>query len=119
MKLVLFNGGRPGLLKDGGVVDISDVVSSLGVQAGQEAMESIITHMDSLRDDLSRTERDGSVTPLSEVSLQPPLPRPNKVLCMGGNYREFGAREPSPMWGFLKSSQAVIGVCIVLSQETS
>ena len=109
MKIVLFNGGRPGLLKDGGVVDISDAVARLGVQSGQAAMEAIITHMDSLRDDLSRMERQGSVTPLSEVSLQPPLPRPKKVMCMGGNYREFGAREPSPMWGFLKSSQAVIG----------
>ncbi len=28
---------------------------------------------------------------------------------MGGSYRELGAREPSPMWGFLKSSDAVIG----------
>ena len=109
MKLVLFNGGRPGLLKDGGVVDISGAVARLGAQAGQETMEGIITHFDSLRDELSRLEREGSVTPLSEVSLQPPLPRPNKVLCMGGNYLEFGAREPSPMWGFLKSPEAVIG----------
>lgn len=109
MRLVLFNGGRPGLLKDGGVVDLSDAVARMGVQGGQETMEAIITHIDGLRDELSRMEREGSVTPLSEVSLQAPLPRPNKVLCMGGNYREFGAREPSPMWGFLKSSDAVIG----------
>ena len=74
MKIVLFNGGRPGLLKDGGVVDISDAVARLGVQSGQAAMEAIITHMDSLRDDLSRMERQGSVTPLSEVSLPwPPV----------------------------------------------
>lgn len=97
------------MLKDGGVVDISDAVASMGAHGGQETMEAIITHMDTLRDELSRLEREGGVTPLSEVSLQPPLPRPNKVLCMGGNYREFGAREPSPMWGFLKSSDAVIG----------
>jgi 2-keto-4-pentenoate hydratase/2-oxohepta-3-ene-1,7-dioic acid hydratase in catechol pathway len=124
MKLVLFNGGRPGLLKGDGVVDISDAVAHLGVQTGQAttgqettgqaatgqaAMEAIITGFENLRDDLARLEREGSVTPHSQVSLQPPLPRPNKVLCMGGNYREFGAREPSPMWGFLKSSDAVIG----------
>ena len=28
---------------------------------------------------------------------------------MGGNYREFGAREPSPMWGFTKSLDAILG----------
>lgn len=111
MKLVLFGSGpaaegRPGLLKDGGVVDISAAVAPL---TGQEAMEAIITRMDSILDELARMEREGNVTPLSEVSLQPPLPRPNKVLCMGGNYLEFGARAASPMWGFLKSSDAIIG----------
>ena len=109
MKLVLFNEGRPGLLINGGLVDISDVVGSLGVRQGQEAMEAIITHMDAIRPELSRLEQEGQEMPLSQVSLLPPLPRPNKILCMGGNYREFGAREPSPMWGFLKSPEAIIG----------
>ena len=85
MKLVLFNGGRPGLLKDEGVVDISDAVAHLGVQTGQATMEAIITGFENLRDDLARLEREGSVTPHSQVSLQPPLPQPEKVLCMGGN----------------------------------
>jgi len=109
MKLVLFNDGRPGLLRDDDLVDISEVVAPLGVRVGQEAMEAIITHIDELRDDLSRLQQEGAAVPLSSVSLRPPLPRPSKILCMGGNYREFGAREPSPMWGFLKSSDAVIG----------
>ena len=43
------------------------------------------------------------------VSLQAPLPKPGKILCMGGNFSEFGHRPPAPMWGFLKSSEAVIG----------
>ncbi|MFQ6026881.1 MAG: fumarylacetoacetate hydrolase family protein [Dehalococcoidia bacterium] len=109
MKLVLFNGGRPGLLRDDGVVDISDAVAPLGASSGQQAMEAIITHIDDLRAELSRLEREGNAVPLTEVSLGPPLPRPSKILCMGGNYREFGARQPSPMWGFLKSPEAIIG----------
>ena len=59
MKLVLFNDNRPGLLRDDGVVDISDVVALLGASGGQEAMEAIITHLDSLRAELSRLEREG------------------------------------------------------------
>lgn len=109
MKLVLFNEGRPGLLRGEGVVDISNVVSPLGAQAGQEAVEAIITHIEDLRAELSRLEREGDAVPLSSVSLRSPLPRPKKILCMGGNYREFGARAPSPMWGFRKSPDAVIG----------
>ncbi len=109
MKFVLFNDYRPGLLQGENVVDLEAVVRPLGVQTGQEAMEAIITHIDDLRDQLSRLEREGEGVPLSAVALRPPLPRPDKVLCMGGNFREFGARQPSPMWGFLKSSESVIG----------
>ena len=109
MKLVLFNNGLPGLLRDDGVVDISDVAGRVGARNGQGAMEGIITHMDSIHAELSSLGREGTPVPMSGVSLQAPLPRPSKVLCMGGNYREFGAREPSPMWGFLKSPEAVIG----------
>jgi len=104
MKFVLFNDYRPGLLQGENVVDLEAVVRPLGVQTGQEAMEAIITHIDDLRDQLSRLEREGEGVPLSTVALRPPLPRPDKVLCMGGNFREFGARQPSPMWGFLKST---------------
>jgi 2-keto-4-pentenoate hydratase/2-oxohepta-3-ene-1,7-dioic acid hydratase in catechol pathway len=106
MKLVLFDDGRPGVLTDRGVVDVSSVV---GAGSGQTAMESLITNFDSLRPELSRLASEGNAVPLSSVKLQAPLPRPDRVLCMGGNYREFGAREPAPMWGFYKDSDAVIG----------
>jgi 2-keto-4-pentenoate hydratase/2-oxohepta-3-ene-1,7-dioic acid hydratase in catechol pathway len=109
MKFVLFNDNRPGLLKDDGVVDLREAVRPLGASHGQEAMEAIITHMDDFTGELSRLQQEGEVLPLAQVSLRPPLPRPKKILCMGGNYREFGARQPSPMWGFLKSPSAIIG----------
>jgi 2-keto-4-pentenoate hydratase/2-oxohepta-3-ene-1,7-dioic acid hydratase in catechol pathway len=109
MKIVLFNDNRPGVLKDDGVVDLSEVVRPLGASNGQEAMEAIITHMNDLAGELSRLQQEGEMLPLAQVSLRPPLPRPKKILCMGGNYREFGARQPSPMWGFLKSPSAIMG----------
>ena len=109
MKLVLFNDGRPGLLTDGGVIDVSQVVSPTGALGGQESMKAIITRMDDLRSELSHLEKEGDAVPLSSVTLQAPLPKPGKILCMGGNFTEFGHRTPGPMWGFLKSSEAVIG----------
>ena len=109
MKFVIYDDGRPGLLRDDGVVDISGVTSALGASSGQAAMEAIITHLDDIRSGLDQLQAEGNATPLSSVTLQSPLPNPNKVLCMGGNYLEFGNREASPMWGFLKSSDAVIG----------
>ena len=68
MKFVLYDDGRPGLLRDDGVVDISGVTEPLGASRGQEAMEAIITHLDALRPELSRLEQEGQETPLSEVS---------------------------------------------------
>ncbi len=109
MKLVLFNGGQPGVLKDDGVVEIGHIVSNIGASIGQEAMEAIITNYDDIRSDLLNAEKTGALIPLAEVQLEAPLPRPNKILCMGGNFTEFGHKSPGPMWGFLKSSDAVIG----------
>jgi 2-keto-4-pentenoate hydratase/2-oxohepta-3-ene-1,7-dioic acid hydratase in catechol pathway len=108
MKLVVFNEGRPGLLTERGVVDVSALTRRLGASAGQDAMRALITHFEELRPELARVALDGDALPLSGVTLRAPVPRA-KVLAMGGNYREFGAREPAPMWGFLKSTDAIVG----------
>ncbi|MBI2887694.1 MAG: fumarylacetoacetate hydrolase family protein [Chloroflexi bacterium] len=108
MKLVLFNDHRPGLLKDGTVVDISDAIHPLLGGAGQQTMENLIASFEQYRPALERLLREGQGAPLSGVRLRSPLPRPGKLLCMGANYREFGARQPGIIWGFLKSPEAVL-----------
>ena len=45
----------------------------------------------------------------STVHLRSPLPRPRKILCAIGNYREGTDRDPLPLDFFIKSSEAVIG----------
>jgi 2-keto-4-pentenoate hydratase/2-oxohepta-3-ene-1,7-dioic acid hydratase in catechol pathway len=109
MKLLLFSDGRPGLLTDRGVVDSTIAVRNVTQSTGQHAMQAIIANFDAIRDDLNTLERDGDAVPLASVSLQAPLPHPDKILCMGGNFSEFGHRQPAAMWGFLKSPDAVIG----------
>ena len=108
MKFVVFNEGRPGLLTDKGIIDVTELVRPLGASGGQDAVRSLIEHFDELRPDLNRMATESRALPLSEVTLQGPAPRA-KILAMGGNYREFGAREPAPMWGFLKSTDAILG----------
>jgi len=105
IKLVIFNEGRPGLLTERGVVDLSALTRPLG---GHDAMQTIITRYDELKPELTRLAAEGTAQPLSAVTLKAPVPRA-KVLAMGGNYREFGARKPEPMWGFLKSTDALLG----------
>ena len=105
INLVIFNEGRPGLLTERGVVDVSALTRPLG---GQDAMQVLITRYDELKPELARLAAEGTAQPLSAVTLKAPVPRA-KVLAMGGNYREFGARKPEPMWGFLKSTDALLG----------
>ena len=109
MKLVLFDDERPGILKSDGIVDISEAISSAGLDSGQESMQFIINNMSELRSEISDFCTNAELKPLADIKLMPPLPRPSKILCMGGNYREFGARDPEPMWGFLKDRDSVIG----------
>lgn len=103
--LVIFNEGRPGLVTERGVVDLSALVRPLG---GHDAMQAVITRYEELKPELTRLAAEGAAQPLAAVTLQAPVPRA-KLLAMGGNYREFGQREPSPMWGFVKSTDAILG----------
>jgi 2-keto-4-pentenoate hydratase/2-oxohepta-3-ene-1,7-dioic acid hydratase in catechol pathway len=105
IKLVIFNEGRPGLLTERGVVDVSALVRPFG---GQDAMKALITRYEELKPELARLAAEGAAQPLASVTLKAPVPRA-KLLAMGGNYREFGHREPSPMWGFVKSTDAILG----------
>jgi 2-keto-4-pentenoate hydratase/2-oxohepta-3-ene-1,7-dioic acid hydratase in catechol pathway len=105
IKLVIFNEGRPGLLTERGVVDVSALVRPLG---GHDAMQALITRYEELKPELLRLAAEGAAKPLSAVTLKAPVPRA-KLLAMGGNFREFGHREPAPMWGFVKSTDSILG----------
>jgi 2-keto-4-pentenoate hydratase/2-oxohepta-3-ene-1,7-dioic acid hydratase in catechol pathway len=109
MKLVLFNNFVPGILHGDLVVDISEVVAHLPRSSPQQLMESIIQNYVELRPALQKFV-DVAKGPLaSSVRLCPPLPRPRKILCAIGNYREGTDRTPLPLDFFIKSSEAVIG----------
>jgi 2-keto-4-pentenoate hydratase/2-oxohepta-3-ene-1,7-dioic acid hydratase in catechol pathway len=105
IKLVIFNEGRPGLLTARGVVDVSALVRPLG---GHDAMKALITRYEELKPELTRLAAEGKAQPLAAVKLMAPVPRA-KLLAMGGNYREFGQRPPAPMWGFIKSTDSILG----------
>ena len=112
MKLVLFRAGgaaepSPGLLTDGGVVGIADLVAQRATP--QATMEGVIDDFERLRPALERRAREGRALPLSEARLAPPLPRPGKILACIANYWEHGALEARPLNMFLKNPDAVIG----------
>ena len=105
MRLVVFNEGRPGVVTERGVVDVSKTVLPFG---GHDGMCAIIERFDELRPALAAQAAEGAAVPFESVTLKAPVPRA-RVLAMGGNYRENGSRQPSPMWGFLKSTDSIVG----------
>jgi 2-keto-4-pentenoate hydratase/2-oxohepta-3-ene-1,7-dioic acid hydratase in catechol pathway len=112
VRLVLFETAgdgdtRPGLLLEQGVVSIADLVP-VG-HTPQATMVNIIDAFERLRPTLQRRARNGEATPLSDVRLRAPLPRPGKILACIANYWEHGALEARPLNMFLKNPDAVIG----------
>src|SRR6266446_9665455 len=67
---------------------------------------------------LERELEQGQGVPLASVQLRAPVPRPGKIVCMGGNFGEFVGRKGT-MWGFFKSPEAVLesGGTVVLPPE--
>ena len=87
MKLVTYraeNGGRAGVLAAGGVLDAAELlgVEAIGVReliAGERLAE------------LSERVETATADPMSDTELLPPLPDPDKIVCIGLNYRSHAA----------------------------
>ncbi|HSX77381.1 MAG TPA: fumarylacetoacetate hydrolase, partial [Candidatus Saccharimonadia bacterium] len=91
MKIVLYDDSKVGLLKDGNVVDVSAVVPRGGTP--QLTIAGLIPNFQSLQGALERSLAQGQGIPLSQVQLRAPVPRPGKIVCMGGNFGEFVGRK--------------------------
>jgi 2-keto-4-pentenoate hydratase/2-oxohepta-3-ene-1,7-dioic acid hydratase in catechol pathway len=109
MKLVFFDDFKLGLLHEGCVVDVSEVVRDLPRTGPHDLINGLIKNFDRYKNDLEVATLWTGV-PMAQIRFRPPLPKPVKVICMAVNYMEFGARkEPAPINAFLKSPNAIIG----------
>ncbi|MFA7250406.1 MAG: fumarylacetoacetate hydrolase family protein [Dehalococcoidia bacterium] len=111
MRIGFYNDFRPCLVTDTGVIDISAEVQGLHSGSPQLTLENIITNFHFLSPRLQQAEREGTRVPLGQVRLRPPVPRPGKVLCGQGNFKEGVEVTPlRPLGTFFKSPDAVIGI---------
>ncbi len=110
MRVGFYDDFKPCLVKDDGVVDISAEVGNLPSGSPQLLLEGIINNWASLRPRLAELSQSGTVLPMDQVRLRPPVPRPGKVLMGNGNFMEGVKIEPQrPLVTFFKSPDAVIG----------
>lgn len=112
MRLVTFDagdGGRAGMVVDGRVVD---AWAALG-EPHRGSLRELIAHgrVDDLRARIGDTGAPSH--PLSAVRLLPPIPDPDKIVCIGLNYREhaaeIGAEAPAHPIVFGKFRNALVG----------
>ncbi|MDP7587264.1 MAG: fumarylacetoacetate hydrolase family protein, partial [Dehalococcoidia bacterium] len=110
MKLVFFDDFKLGVVKDDTVVDVSGTVSGVEHTSPQDLIGKVIENFSQHRAALQQAADSGQGTPLDQVRLRSPLPKPPNIICMAVNYMEDGTRdEPAPINAFQKSPNAVIG----------
>ena len=78
-------GVRAGVLRDGRVVDVWDALEPGGAH---ESVQELLGR--GMLDRLAREVHGGGL-PLEEVELAPPVPDPDKIVCIGLNYRKHAA----------------------------
>ena len=108
MKLAFFNDYQLGVIKEDGIVDISDALSSISYRTPQEQIQTVIADFDNLRPAIADTAENGTATALDSVSLKAPLPRPGQLVCLAGNYIEPDSPSRGEFNAFLKSPTGVI-----------
>ncbi len=108
MRLITYRsdrGARAGLIRDGLVVDAWD---GLGDHHHPSVRELLVNGR---LDELAGAETGEGVA-LDSVELLPPVPDPDKIVCIGLNYRshaeEFGLEPPSEPTFFAKYRNALV-----------
>ncbi len=110
MKLAFFNDYKLGVVKGDSVVDVSDVVHDLHAHAPQDLLRALIENFSDYRGKLEEAATNRQGTPLNQVDIKPPVPKPYSIVAMAVNYMEDGTRsEPAPINAFLKPASSVIG----------
>jgi 2-keto-4-pentenoate hydratase/2-oxohepta-3-ene-1,7-dioic acid hydratase in catechol pathway len=107
MKLAYFNDYVLGVIKGDTVVDVAAVVADIPRGAPEELMTNLIARFDSYRSKLEAAAVRGKGTPLSQVRLRSPLPKPPSIVCMAANYND-GLFPPQFINAFHKSTSTVI-----------
>jgi 2-keto-4-pentenoate hydratase/2-oxohepta-3-ene-1,7-dioic acid hydratase in catechol pathway len=110
VKILFFDDFKLGVVKGDRVVDVSATVGHIPHVGPHDLIAGLISRFAEYRARLEDAVARRTGTPLADVRLRPPLPKPANIVCMAVNYMEDGTRaEPAPINAFMKSPSAVIG----------
>ena len=108
MQILFFDDFKFGVMKDGTVVDCSDVVADVPHLEPQHILNGVIEAWDTYRPQLEAAVASRSGVPLASVKVQPPSPKPRRIVCMAVNYHD-GMANFRGADAFHKSPDTVIG----------
>jgi 2-keto-4-pentenoate hydratase/2-oxohepta-3-ene-1,7-dioic acid hydratase in catechol pathway len=86
MKLVSFDDYRIGVVRDDGIVDVTNVLPDLPGPMKPYRMNLLIEEWDSLKPKVADIVRDGAAMPADSIHFLAPVPAPRKVYAAPANY---------------------------------
>jgi 2-keto-4-pentenoate hydratase/2-oxohepta-3-ene-1,7-dioic acid hydratase in catechol pathway len=104
---VMLEGPRVGVLRDGGVVDVTEAFADIRFRTVADLAPRVIAALSERRDRVDALA--ASRQALANPTLLAPVPRPPKLLACFGNFREGTKRERNTQDMFLESPDSVIG----------
>lgn len=109
MRIVVYDDQRFGLWVNDQIINIDAHIPDGDDNTAQGRLARLLANLDQLRPALAQAAHHGPFVPQEEVTLQAPVPKPNKLLCAFANYAEGGARSSVPLDMFLKSPASILG----------
>ena len=109
MKLAFFNDYQLGVIDGDQIVDVASALGGISYHSPQELIETLIKDWDNLHPQIAAAAEGSAGIGIDGVRLRPPLPRPNQLVCLAGNYIEPAAPDRGEFNAFLKSPTGIIG----------
>ena len=107
MKLVLLEGPRVGVLRDGGAVDVTEAFADIRYRTAADFAPRVMAALSERRERVEALAADGLV--IASPALLAPVPRPPKLIACFGNFHEGIQRQRNTQDMFLESPDSVIG----------
>mgnify|MGYP006992682964 CR=1 FL=1 len=82
MKFGFFNDWNLGVVRGDEIIDVSAALGQIHVHSPMELVQVIIENFEELKPQLEDFSNGKTGVPISTVRILPPVPRPEKIICM-------------------------------------
>lgn len=109
MKLAFYNDYTLGVIDGEVIKDASTAVADLDPYSPQAVLEIVIKDWARYSARIHDAIQTQTGTPIDQVVMNPPVPRPGQLVCLAGNYIEPAHPDKGTFNAFIKSNTSVMG----------